>query len=79
MQSANRLALAVALALLLAATIVAGETSSPPCVPGDVSTPPCASITASSSSTAPGEVSTPPAAESFDALALTETLLALVF
>ena len=79
MNTLRRLGGAAVLIFTIGVTVVTGETPTGPCAPGEVNTPPCASQTASSSSMAPGEVPTIPAAESFDALALTETLLALVF
>jgi hypothetical protein len=45
MDSLKRLALALSLAIALAGTTFAGETSSPPCSPnpGETSSPPCVS------------------------------------
>ena len=56
----KRLATSLALMSILSATILAGETNSPPCTePGQTSTPPCSqSVTGS---TDPGETSSPPA------------------
>ena len=44
MKTLKRLTLAAALSLVLGSTVLAGETSTPPCVnPGETSTPPCSS------------------------------------
>lgn len=78
MRNLKRLGIAVTLMFVFASATIAGETNTPPCVPGEMSTPPCASLTATDATT-PGEIPSPPAAESFDVLALAETVLALVF
>lgn len=79
MQELRKMGFALTLVLAFAVATFAGETSTPPCAPGEMNTPPCASMTAVSESTTPGDILTPPAAESFDVLALAETLLTLVF
>ena len=81
MKTLRRLSAALLVTIVLGLPVFAGETSGPPCStdPGEILTPPCASMTATPAPTAPGETQTPPAAESFDVLALAETLLTLVF
>ncbi|MFS8085020.1 MAG: hypothetical protein ACMG6H_05270, partial [Acidobacteriota bacterium] len=66
MKNARSLVAAVVLTFVIAASVLAGETPTPPCTPGQIDTPPCAMAQASSigepTATAPGEILTPPMA-----------------
>ena len=42
MKNLKRIGISITLLCLMAMTVVAGETSSPPCAPGETSSPPCA-------------------------------------
>ncbi len=63
MKSLKRLGVTLALTLVFAVSVLAGETPTPPCAPGETPTPPCASAQMiTGDSTAPGQTDTPPAA-----------------
>lgn len=81
MNNLKTLGASVALTLMLAAVVVAGEIPTGPCAPnpGEMNSPPCASQQASNDLTALGETNTPPATESLDFISLAKTALALIF
>jgi hypothetical protein len=64
MKNLKLLGISVTLLSVLSMTALAGDTSSPPCVPGDTSSPPCAmaQITADDS-VAPGTANSPSSSE----------------
>lgn len=71
MNKSKRLSAAVVLMLVMSLSVLAGETSSPPCAPGDILTPPCASAQAPSNGDAgtptlastSGQTETPPSSD----------------
>src|SRR5712692_10328459 len=77
MNNLKRLSAAVVLTLVLGATAIAGETSTPPCAPpapGQVDTPPCSSGQVAPDPAASGEMNAPPASAPADTTALAISL-----
>lgn len=63
MNNLKRLCLIIGLTLALAASVLAGETQTPPCAPpdpGEVHAPPCESTPLTSDGSTAGQISTPP-------------------
>ena len=62
MNKLKRLCLIIGLTLVLASSVFAGETPTPPCAPpdpGEVQSPPCSTTRLSSDDPTPGQTSTP--------------------
>jgi len=76
MKNLKRLAVTLALTLILAGTALAGITETPPCDPGETHGPPCAAAPMNSNDPeAPGETSTPPASSEVDLITIAEAAL----
>lgn len=75
MNQLKRLAVSLTLTCILAVSVFAGETNTPPCIPGETNTPPCHSQPLSDESSILGEANIPPSAEVVDLLDIGEAVL----
>ena len=76
MNHLKRLVVSLTLTCVLAVSVFAGETNTPPaCNPGETNTPPCTSQSLSDGSSALGEANTPPNSEVVDLLDIAEAVL----
>lgn len=75
MEKLKRLAVSFTLMSVLAASALAGETPSPPCVPGETLSPPCSSQSVNDDPVVPGQTSSPPALPVVSVTGMAETML----
>ena len=75
MEKLKKLALSLTLISVLSASVMAGETSSPPCAPGETNSPPCPAQSVNEDPVVLGETLSPSAVPVVYVTDLAETLM----
>jgi hypothetical protein len=75
MNHLKRLTVSLTLTFVLAVSVFAGETNTPPCTPGETNTPPCTSQSSSDEAPILGETNTQPSSDVIDLVDIGEAVL----